>query len=1211
MASQRSDAKQPQRLGLSGKIGFRGGHGWPRIFQLAIAAMLCFGLLSGHMQAQLSGAGSINGSVIDRTGAYVAGATVTATNVATGGKTVQTTTSSGYYVLSLDAGTYTVEVVAKGFKTLTQDKISVDATQVVGLNLTVQVGTVSEHVEVSAAPPVLDTASATLGGTIENQSYIALPLLMNGGARDPTAFMYLMPGVGQSGGGYGVFNGVGSYGSNGELYIDGVPTTRVAIQGDTRNVSDSVSVEAVDQFQVVTSGSPVVYQGIGSQNYVIKSGTNQIHGSLFEFLRNTVLDTWGWAAPAVINLATGTPVKPVEHQNEFGLEAGGPILKDRIFLFGMYSGFAYAKTANPTLNTVPTLQELNGNFSDLPAGQNIYDPSTTSCNSAGQCTRAQFDYNGVPNAMNPSAITNLAKALIKGYPTPNIPNTVSNNWLAATPTSSYAWKTDGKIDAVLTSKQRVAAVFTANKNYPHGYNGGPLPLPWVFGQIAVPYTKNLILEHNYVVTNHLVNQLKWAFIHYLDDVGNASDNPAYGAATAYGIKGLPGGQTNTTFPTTTFSAPNGLSGWDGNKQYIEVTNTYDIVDNVQYIHDKHSLIFGAIHQWQQDNFNNYSTGNSPLTLAYSNAETGGYSAITGSGGGILNTSTGDSFASFLLDQVDSASFTTSAVVSTYARMRPWSLYTQDDYKMSQKLTVNLGLRWDWFPPFGEKYNRSSWLNPTMINPAVNYPGALLFAGNGADSCSCTTPLHNWYKNFGPRIGVAYSLDPKTVLRGGFTINYSHTTGVNNIGREGTLTQGYAATPKAVSPGSGIAAFILDNGFPSYQAPPFLNAGYGAGYSTTISTSAQSMYYADPYVGSRAPYAINWNAGVERALTKDITINVNYVGSQGHFLGESSNGARGYWSNQLNPLYYNLGSLLNATPTAANLLAVQAIDPGVVLPYPTFGGSGGTIAQMLRPFPQYSGVTDSYGDIANSNYNALQLILNKRLSQGLQFMMNYSYSHEIDDQGTYRSGYLPTRADRSRGSEDAPQILNSTAVYSLPFGKGHSLGDRNFVVRSLVSGWQTSGIFTYTSGHPLLITSSGCNQPNAGTCMPNYVPGFTGPIRLNGSWGHGALAGKTSPNYIAGKNVAFADPPAYTIGNVARTAAYGLRAPGNYNINMSLKRTFPLHDNVKLLFDVSAYNLTNKVLFGISSTSIDSGSFGQVSGQSNASRDIQLAARINF
>jgi hypothetical protein len=226
------------------------------------------------------------------------------------------------------------------------------------------------------------------------------------------------------------------------------------------------------------------------------------------------------------------------------------------------------------------------------------------------------------------------------------------------------------------------------------------------------------------------------------------------------------------------------------------------------------------------------------------------------------------------------------------------------------------------------------------------------------------------------------------------------------------------------------------------------------------------------------------------------------------------------------------------------------------------------------------------------------------------MYNYTWGGIIDDVGTYRDGYFPTRAERSRGAADSPQIIAATAIYELPFGKNH-LGGNNMIGRAIGSGWQLSGIYTYSSGLPLAIVGSGCNDPGGGQCMPNYNPSFSGSARINGHYGHGLLAGQASPSYV---NInAFVNAiPAYTFGNVARTEPFGLRGPNSYDVDMSLKRTITIHDNWKFVFDASAYNVSNAVNFSSPAVSTGTAStFGTITGQANSSRDIQLSGRINF
>jgi hypothetical protein len=272
--------------------------------------------------------------------------------------------------------------------------------------------------------------------------------------------------------------------------------------------------------------------------------------------------------------------------------------------------------------------------------------------------------------------------------------------------------------------------------------------------------------------------------------------------------------------------------------------------------------------------------------------------------------------------------------------------------------------------------------------------------------------------------------------------------------------------------------------------------------------------------------------------------------------------------------------------------------------------------MLAPYPQYQGgIGDTYDNIANSNYNSAQIVFRQRMSNGLQFMFNYTFSAEIDNNGTYRDGYLPSRVERSRGVIDEPSIVNATAVYQLPFGQGHTWGDRNAVERQLAGGWQLSGIYTYNSGIPLTITGTGCVAPGSGTCMPNYNPSYGGPVRINGSYGRGQTA-TNLVNYLAPQAFINATNtilyPQYTFGNVARTKPYGLRGPTSYDLDMSLKKNIKITERWNAVFDVTAINVTNVVIWGPPAMNTGSPStFGQVTSVANNSRDIQLSLRINF
>lgn len=1169
--------------------------------------------------AQLGG-GSIEGTITDQNNAVISGATVTATNIATNTAVSRTSTSTGYYVLApLNAGNYTVTVMAKGFQSHSQENVIVNALETRTINVAVHVGEQTETITVTAAPPQLNTENASIESTMENEVYSALPIAMNGQQKTATQFAYLMPGVqsnltsGNTGYNSGIFNGSGSRGEVAEMYVDGVAVSYAGDQGDPRTVWSAIPFDAVEQFQVMTSTYPIDMQGQGVENYVIKSGSNHIHGSAFENLRNTSLDTWNFFSKAAINPLTGKATKPVENQNEYGITIGGPVLKNKVFLFGSYDGYRYKQGVNPSYVTIPTVAQRGGDFT-ASGLQSIYDPTSTFCTSA-VCTRTQYQgtLNGVTtkNVIPSSMISPITQKIIATLPSPTNA-ALTNNYLGGSSNGLSNWTSADRIDADLSSRQHITVMFSAGRQSTVGNTSATLPLPYNSSFSFAPKTKTIVAEHDYTISQNMLNQLKYGFARYYAP----AFDPQYGVsdweAANYGITNLPVGEASQSFPKVSFSGTNAPSSWGTTGHYVVTYNTYTLVDNLQWTKGRHSITAGAQVQWLQVNYLHSAGGSAPMSLAFSTAQTGQYQSRSTT----IDSTTGAAFASFLVGALNSSGFTQYAVNTTGLRYRPFSPYVQDNLRINSKLSLNVGLRYDLFPPMHEVNDVMSFMNPTITNPATGNLGILEFAGNGTDSCQCHTPAHYYKGNFGPRLGFSYSVNSKTVIHGAWGIMFTHGGGTGGA-TNGPAYLGYYASPSASSKQSGFPAFYVNNStgytnlglanaaFPAYTAAPFFSPSYGTYYSTAISTPSAAMTYIDPRLGGRSPEYVNWNFGVQRQVTNNLNVGVVYVGSEGHFESIQSNNARGYWANELNPKYLALGSLLTSQATASNIAAGNAIMPNLSLPYSTFSG---TIGQMLLPFPQFSGVSDAFGVVGNSNFHALEIQIKQRATKGLTFNANYTLSKSIDNGGTYRSGYLSSRVERSISAANQPNNFNASFVYNMPFGKGaftipvHSV---NYIVRD----WDLSGIVLYSTGSPLAIIATGCTIYGQGTCMPNLNSSFSGSPRIHGKWGHGVTASNVSTSFIDAK--AFTLPAAYTIGTAPRVAAYNLYGPSNKNVDISLRRRFAIYQQSKLLVQGDVYNLFNNVVFGGIGTTFGSATFGQVTSQANNSRDIQVSAKIEF
>lgn len=1164
-----------------------------KAFLTRLPPVLALVVVSPWATAQIGGSGAIQGTVSDASGAVIPGVNVTATNSATGVKTSRQATAAGVYVLSpLAPGDYSVEAEATGFQRTVHEHVTVDALSTVGLDIRLTVGTAAQEVTVTAAAPQLNTADASMGQTIRNEVYDALPLAMGNAPRDPTSFTQYMPGVStSSASGNTSGNVFGAQDHSEDIYVEGLPVTNPVAQGESRTLGLGVSVEAIDQFQMETAGTAVMYNGQGAANFVLKSGTNQFHGSAFEYFRNTALDARGFFAKTT----------PVEHQNEFGFSIGGPIKKNRAFFFANYDGFRFTQGAQPSFLSIPTPAERAGDFSALLPVM-IYNPLTTDC-SHGPCTRQPFSGNKIP----PSLISAISKSFQQYLPDP-VNGNLQNNYLGTVPVGYHDNNTTDKVDFNINERNSAYVLFShGHRSQTTPYRGQTLPLPYADTRLVDELPTTAQARYTFVVTPNLLNQFSYGFSRLNVPITNATIQGDY--PNKAGLTGLPAGEAASSFPEISWSGPNTPTGWRGtnSRAFSEALNTFTLQDNVQWTRGRHAFTFGFQVQWLQANEKTRTYG-SLATWNFSNTQTAGFNTA-----GTLQTTTGNAYASYLLGAVNSSNVIEDSVVETGGRYRDYSWWVQDNFKVTPRLIVNLGLRHDIWTPYVEVLDRESFFNPTAPNAAAGgRPGILEFYGNGPNSCHCRTNVSTDYLNFGPRIGVAYSVTAKTVIRAGYSIMYTHRGAVGGRGgaRTGTDILGFSASPSFISKDNGISpAFYWDNGVPAYQKPPFFDATYGTDFNGSGAPAA-SVSYGDPTLGGVPPRYQNWNFAVERSITGSLMAGVAYIGSNGHYLG---GGGRSIYSDQINPRYLALGNLLTAQATPANLAAANAILPGIALPYPTFTGS---IAQMLRPWPQYSGVSDLWGDVGNSSYNSAQFYMNKWMSRGLTFNFNYVYAKAFDDTGANAvSGQTATsrtaynwRTEKAR-TQLPPHTLNLLFVYELPFGKGRRFSGGNAVLRNIIGEWQTSGIFTYRSGMPIGTIGAACNLPNAGGCYANYNPAFSGPVRINGGYGSGDLLGTNPPAFLD-KN-AFLSPAAYTYGDTPRTGVYGIQNPGNYQADLSLRRVFPIHESIKVAFQADAINVLNSVSFTPPPTNITSSNFGRISGQSNRPRTLQLSARFTF
>ena len=1196
---------------------------FPRLaFLLALSMLSTLLCLAGRAQ---TGGGNIQGIVSDSTGAVIPNAVVTAKSLATGVVTTRKTTHAGLYNIGpLQVGEYTLSVSSGGFGTHTQDHIQVDGLAVVSLNVTLTPGS-QEVIEVST--PALNGANDTVGDTVNSQDYQLLPLILSNAPRNPVAFVNLANGVDSTRG----YNG-GAVNYHNETYLDGVVATGINQQGAANNTSLGAIIEAVDESEVQTIGISAKYQGQGFNNFTMKSGSDKFHGTGFEFFRNTVLDTWNSLSKSVINPATGTATKPIEKQNEYGFVVGGPIKREKLFFFVGFEKMAYRSLPNPSKYTLPTLAMRTGDFSHLHdptsaggggATYHIYDQATTTCiNSGSQCRRDAFPNDVIPQAR----LSPISVAAQKFLPTNLLNTDVTNNYLGSIGAGYDYFKASAKLDYNLTKSHRLSALYLAGQRADSAGaldSGTVLPMPYSATFLTKLYNVSYIVGDTWTISPTMVNNLKYSYFRGETVQADPTMQSQYAISTL-GIQNAPPGWGAGSFFKIAFSGNNGLTSWDGsgttlntNRPQNLITNTYGLTDDFQWVRGRHNISVGAQMEWYQYNSALPATGttvsftfDTSTSAMFTGQDPAGATTgpVYGSSG--VTTTSGNAYAGYLQGATTSAFVADQRNLGVLGgRFKALSPYAQDDWKASKNLTINVGLRWDIYGTYHEVQDRMSFFNPDLPNPIAH--GAMgVIEYNGYKNqyyCQCRTRIQQYLGNVEPRFGFAFQAAPDTVLRGSYGISATHANGTGGRGgaREGTNQIGLAGSQTAGQLLGYESPFNWNNPL-LVPSPATFDNTYGVGYTTTpgFTGTPATVFYDEPYLGGRSPYYQNFSFGIQRAITSRTTVSADYTGSLGHFIFNGN--GHGIYSNQIQPGYLVLGSLLTSPANTANLAAANTILtknglPNITLPFTNFNPAA-AIGQALRPFAQY-GISNNFQSDGNSAYNAFEFSLKQRAYRGLSLTINYTYSRLIDNIANRTSTYNHAYA---WNTDNGPQSLHVYGSWVTPPTGSSRL------LRAISGGFIVSGIYSYNSANPLVFTTSCAGYfTYFGGCRPTLNPAFTGSVRTNVPYGSATF---TKPAFVASA-ASSTNAPFITsttaFGNAPNANAYGVTGPSTKNLDASVRRSFGPFEGFRITIGADLFNVTNHVEASPSLNTTSATAFGIATSQSNQSRKAQLNAKIEF